>query len=143
MSNEYLPLQQNKSLKLSEYYLFAGWIALPRIYRQPQTQGEFSELYKVGHDTLARWKKDPQFWEDVRRVRDDWARNLVSDVIGAVYNAAMNGDFKAQEYFLNNFGDLSTKTEETKKLEVGDNLAAVLLQRARERRLREHEHSTE
>lgn len=138
MDTPFLPGQPNKALKLTEYYLFAGWIGLPRIYRQPLTQAEFSELYGVGHDTLARWKKDPQFWEDVRRVRDDWARNLVSDVIGAVYNSAMAGEFKAQEYFLNNFGDLATKTEDKKTLEVGTNLAQLLLQRAQERRQQAH-----
>lgn len=128
----------NSYLKLTEYYEFTKWYATPRAYRNPQTQGEFSEQYKVSGDTLARWKSDPQFEEDVRRVWTEWTKNLIPDVIGAMYNNAMRGDFKSAEYLLNNFAGLSTKVDNRDIKEIGDNLASVLLDRAKARENKAH-----
>lgn len=125
-------------LKLSEYYEFVKWYATPRGYRIPQTQEGFSEVYGVGHDTLARWKADPNFKEDVRRVLFEWTHNLVPDVVGAVYNTALAGDVKAQTLFMKYFSTLPNPDKPTagELQSQGETLADVLLQRLKERQAR-------
>lgn len=122
----------NQYLKLSEYYLFVEWYATPRQYRNPRTQGEFSEVHKVGHDTLARWKLDPDFQEDVRRKVYDWTGNLVPEVVGAIFNTAVAGDVKAQTLFMKYFSKLPNPDKETTPEELratGETLADVLIGR--------------
>lgn len=98
-----------KALKQAEYYLFARWIATPCSLRTPKTQKQFSDLYKVGHDTLARWKKDQGFTEDVKRSVMDWTKELLPNVIWSLYNQAMTGDPRAIKLWLEHFNNLNVK----------------------------------
>jgi len=72
-------------LKQAEYYEFVQWIATPEPFRRLQTQQDFQREHKISHDTLARWKHDPNFWEDVRRVWEGKAKERTASVIEALY----------------------------------------------------------
>jgi hypothetical protein len=85
----------SKTLKYSEYYAFTRWIATPSHLRTPGTQKAFSDQYQVGHDTLARWKKDPLFREDVKRCVDEWTREYTPQIMWSLYTQAMNGNISA------------------------------------------------
>lgn len=89
------------SLKQTEYYLFARFIATPKPWRDLKTQLEFQIEHNVSHDTLARWKKDPNFWEDVGRAIKEWGREKTPDVIAAVYGRIVRqGDPQAAALWL-------------------------------------------
>lgn len=90
-----------RSLKLAEYYLFVKFIATPKHFRDLKTQLEFQIQYNVAHSTLANWKKDPNFWEDVNRAIKEWAKEKTPDVIAAVYARIMKtGDSMAARLWL-------------------------------------------
>ena len=76
-------------LKVYEYYEFVRWIATPEPLRDPSTQKEFGERYRVAHGTIANWKQDPNFWEDVQRVVDDWSREKHTNVVASIYVSAV------------------------------------------------------
>ncbi len=125
-------------LKLAEYYTFVSWFALPRYLRIPETQERFSEMHGVGHDTLARWKSDPHFVEDVKRAHYKISHEYVGDVINAMYATAMSGDVKAQIAFLKYFSNLPNPDKPTAgELQAqGETLADTLLQRLKDRQAR-------
>lgn len=115
------------ALKRAEYYEFVRFIATPRPLRELKTQLEFQLQYNVGHSTLAVWKKDRNFWEDVKREIKEWAKEKTPDVVFAVYaKAASGGDVGAARLWLEYVEEMKTKTEETKKLELGENLLEVI-----------------
>ena len=90
-----------RSLKLAEYYLFVQFVATPKHFRDLKTQLEFQIQYNVAHSTLANWKKDPNFWEDVNRAIKEWAKEKTPDVIAAVYARIMKtGDPMAARLWL-------------------------------------------
>ena len=74
-----------RSLKKAEYYLFVQFVAEPKAFRELKTQIEFQEKYNVSHSTLANWKQDPMFWEEVNQAIKEWASEKTPDVIAAVY----------------------------------------------------------
>lgn len=115
---------------------------MPRPFRDPRTQQEFSDMYGVGHDTLARWKQDPDFVEDVNRAFDLWTFELVPEMAGAIFNAGMKGNDKSQALFMKYFSkrqnpDRVHIVNEDRK-EIGPNLAEVLLERAKARALKQN-----
>jgi hypothetical protein len=130
---------QNKALKLAEYFIFVDWYAKPRFLREPATQQLFSDAYGVSHDTLARWKKDPEFNDDVLRATKSWMDEHIGDVLAATYQSAIKGDVDAQKFLITNWrkGLVDKKTENTETKEIGTNLAAVLLAAAQAQRERE------
>lgn len=77
------------ALKRAEYYQFVKFIATPYFQRDLKTQEEFQIEYMVSGDTLARWKKDPDFWEDVRRETVPWCKERTPNVLGALYYACV------------------------------------------------------
>ncbi len=114
------------ALKQGEYYLFVRWIATPEVFRTPKTQGQFSDLHKVGHDTLARWKKDPNFWEDVKRFVMEWSKEKTPDVVAALYVKSVKGNPLAIKLWLQYIEGFSEKTEEKRILEAGETLTDLL-----------------
>lgn len=137
-----------KTLKLAEYYKFVEFMATPDPMRIQtfgySTQIEFQKEHKVSGDTLARWKYDTNFKEDVRRKITEWSSDKTPNVIANLYNACTkkNPDSKALKLWLQYVEGFSEKTEEKKVLEVGDNLASILLQKVRERQLKENGNDT-
>jgi len=115
------------ALKRAEYYEFVRFIATPRPFRELKTQLEFQVEYNVSHGTLANWKKDPNFWEDVQRAIKEWAKEKTPDVIAAIYGRIVQkGDPMAAKLWLQYIQDWAEKREETQIKEVGQNLAEII-----------------
>ncbi len=72
----------SKALKQAEYYQFVKYIATPLPFRNIKTQSQFQIEYMVSGDTLARWKKDSNFWDDVKREVKEWAKEQTPQVLG-------------------------------------------------------------
>jgi len=88
-------------LKRAEYYEFAKFMAIPKAYRDLKTQEEFQLEFDIGHTTLATWKKDPNFWDDVARARKAWGREHTANVMLAVYQRILRtGDPVAAEFWM-------------------------------------------
>ena len=68
---------------------FVKWIALPDPFKQPQTQGEFAEKYKIGRETLSDWKQREGFWEAVKEERIKWGKERTPNVIAGLYRKAV------------------------------------------------------
>lgn len=91
-------------LKQYEYYEFVRWSALPEQFREPKSQMEFQERFNLSRDTLARWKRDSNFDEDVRRVLKEWGRSKTPTVIGGLYKRIVSrGDPEAVKLWLGIF----------------------------------------
>ncbi|SRR5258708_21630835 len=116
-----------KALKVNEYYLFVRWIATPEPLREPGTQGEFQQLHNVSHQTLANWKNDANFWEDVERELANWGRERTPNVILGLYaRASRKGDPFAAKLWLQYIHKWVERTEETQIKEVGQTLADII-----------------
>lgn len=124
-------------LKLAEYYAFTRWIAIPRVFRQPLTQKQWEADNNISAMTISRWKKDPNFWEDVAREAREWAKEFTPDVYASVTGKAIAGDMKAAEIFLTHFDNFTRKSntqkQETHTIEAGESLTSLLLARAEAR----------
>lgn len=117
-----------KSLKQAEYYLFVEWTSTPQAFREPKTQGQFSDLHNVSHDTLARWKKDPLFWEDVRRAVKEWSRELTPQVIQSLFLRTQDpkGHPLFHKLWLEHVEEHTEHTDEQSKGGTGESLAELL-----------------
>jgi hypothetical protein len=80
-------------LRLAEYYEFVKFIALPLYLRREEygyeLQKDFAREKQVTEATLANWKADPDFLEDIRRVKYDWTRDRTPNVIASLYECCM------------------------------------------------------
>jgi hypothetical protein len=124
-----------RALKQAEYYLFTRWMATPRTIRTPKTQGGFSDLYKVGHDTLARWKKEDQFWDDVQRSVRDWTQEYTPNVIYSVYLQTQAGNVHAMKLWFDYIDPPNVRPPQKAepKLEE-ETLTGLLMKRAQARK---------
>lgn len=124
-------------LKIAEYYAFTRWIAIPRVFRNPVNQEDWAKENGVSTWTLAQWKKDPNFWDDVKREATEWAKEFTPDVYASVTGKAVGGDMKAAEIFLTHFDNFTRKSntqkQETHTIEAGESLTSLLLARAEAR----------
>jgi Helix-turn-helix of insertion element transposase len=87
--------------RVPEFMRFAQWCGTPRRLRQPSTQKELAEEIGVSQDTLTDWKTHPAFWPLVTETVVNWMREKVPDVIGGLYEKAVNkGSAKEVEFCL-------------------------------------------
>lgn len=103
-------------LKQAEYYEFVRWTALPFFLRTPSDQQAFQMQWKVSADTLARWKKDPNFWEDVRREIREWAKDKTPEVIAGILKAAVKGNPISQKLWMQIFEGFEEKSQQTHEM---------------------------
>lgn len=89
--------------KVYEYYEFVRWIATPSLLRKLKTQNDFQHEHKVSGQTLANWKRDPNFWEDVRREIREWTKDKTPDVVASLLFEAIKGNTTAQKLWLEMF----------------------------------------
>jgi|SRR5579872_1144031 len=119
----------SRTLKLNEYYLFVRWIATPEPLREPETQGKFQLWHNVSHQTLANWKNDQNFWEDVDRELNKWGRERTPNVILGLYaRASRKGDPEAAKLWLKYINKWVEKTEQKSVIEAGQTLADIIKQ---------------
>ena len=91
---------------------FIDWIAMPSVYRKPETQSDFSKDNKIDEDTLVKWKKRPGFYEEVTRRRRKYFKDDAGDVILALKRTCLKGGKGADaKVFLNYTEDLTDKAE--------------------------------
>lgn len=74
-----------KALKAYEYYKFVAWTATPEPLRVPATQKDFAAENSISAETLSHWKQDANFWEDVQRSLDTWAKEKHMNAVASVY----------------------------------------------------------
>lgn len=83
------------------YYEFVRFIATPTPFREIKDQKEFQQIYNVSHSTLANYKRLPNFWGDVKREFDQWAKENTPNVMSAMMvKAIMQGDSRCAEIWL-------------------------------------------
>lgn len=102
------------AIKQQAYYEFARFMATPKFLREEiKTQKQFMEVYDVSHDTLARWKKDPDFQADVDRAVKNWGSDVSTEVLGALYiRCIQKADPKAIRLWLQLFDGLKVQADE-------------------------------
>lgn len=99
-----------KNVSVLDEYI--SWLAMPSVYRKPETQSEFSKQFKVDEDTLTNWKKRPGFYEEVTRRRRKYFKDDAGDVILALKRTCLKGGKGADaKVFLNYTEDLTDKAE--------------------------------
>jgi hypothetical protein len=69
---------------------FSAWLAYPRKYRNPKTQGELAIKLEVSPNTLSFYKKKPEFWKRV----EEQKFQLASDAVDAKLLAQANFDYE-------------------------------------------------
>lgn len=72
--------------KYGEYWRFIHWIATPTPLRKPSTQKELSKEIGVNETTLGRWRRMPEFKNDVFRVVADNMADETADVMYSLRN---------------------------------------------------------
>lgn len=100
------------NLKNPEVYQeFIKFIATLPNFRKLQTQGEFSQEFGVGEETLSAWKKRDGFWDDVREERKQSMKdNMVSNILMAVYRKVVKeGSSKEAKLLLEIAGEYEEK----------------------------------
>lgn len=112
--------------KDSIYEEFILWVAMPTFERMSLgmvEQKHFSEKYKVDGATLWRWKSRPDFRVRVKELRQRWATEKTSDVVGSIYKTAIKGNPLSQKLWLQYFEDFTEKSqqEQVQKVEIGVN----------------------
>jgi hypothetical protein len=84
--------QKHGNKKVSVQTEFARWCATPEPLRDPQTQGEFARLHNVNEATLSRWRREPEFWDEVKKGIKVWNKERLPNVLAALYkNILKNG----------------------------------------------------
>lgn len=78
--------------KEAEYLAFIEFLATPKCDRKLKTQNDSSCAYNVHITTLSDWKKRKGFYEEVKKVRNDWGKSKTSDILGHLYETIMNSD---------------------------------------------------
>ena len=68
-----------------------------------------SELIGVNVSTIDKWKRDPNFWEAVDKVSDNYYSQYHHAVVMKVIEQALEGDPKSQDMFLKMRGKLADK----------------------------------
>lgn len=106
-----------------EYNLFVRWIATPTVLRDPPTQAEFSAKFGIGHDALANWKKQSNFWKEVKALTDEWGKERTPDVVAGIYRSAVKGNPHSQKLWLQAFAGFNEhqQDQDAQKVEVSPN----------------------
>lgn len=68
-----------------EYLAFIKWIATPEIFREQKTQGDFSEKFGIGQDTLSEWKSRDGFWDEVRKETRAFFKEKTPLIVASIY----------------------------------------------------------
>lgn len=103
--------------KLTEFQEFIEWVSLPSGLREPTTQKELAKKFGVDNATLSDWKKVEGFWDEVKKKRQLWVQDKVSNVLYGVYNKALTGDVNAAKLLMGYANEFTETTEIKHKIE--------------------------
>ena len=116
----------NRGRKEAEKNDFIRFTALPRFLRKMEFGYEndidFAKGNNVHPGTLVEWKKDKEFWEEVKDHWKRWGRDRTPSVIASLYNTAVK-DGKASEVLawmkiIEDMQDKSTVKVESEELKA-------------------------
>ena len=110
-----LPKRRKKKAlsKPDVYRKFVVWMSLPGLLKKLKTQEEFRKEYKVSKTTLAFWKGQESFWEDVGKELNKWGREKTSNILAKTYKVIMKeGSPVLIKLWLQFFEKWSEKIEE-------------------------------
>lgn len=123
--------QTVKLMKLEHTYkIFVEWSGtVPAERGDLQTQHEFSLFYKVSEHTLSKWKRRPEFWEEVDKLRTPWIKAKKSEVLYALAEkAAKTGNAAEVKLWL----QYAEGWQEKSKIETTTTPFSEMLQQIRE-----------
>ncbi len=99
------------------YEQFVLWSALTpeeRSWRGIQTREQFCKTYGVPNTRLLdAWAQRPDFEQRVAALREDWIIYKTGDLLGEIYSAARDGDFKSQRLWLDYARRIKEKRDAT------------------------------
>jgi len=96
--------------KMAEYQEFIRFTAIPRVFREKElgynSDGVFAKKYKVNPGTLSAWKKDQNFWDEVKNILKFWGADRLPDVLAGLYKKAVtDGNAAEVKLWLQYFAD--------------------------------------
>ena len=59
---------------------FSKWLAYPKSFRKPKTQGQFAKIHEISPDSLSDYKKKNELWEKVEEYKNK-LKNEIADSI--------------------------------------------------------------
>lgn len=85
--------------KVDQWLTTNGLLLIGAWARDGATDEELAKLMKISRSTLSEWKKR---YEEIRNALADGKAVVDVKVENALLKNALDGDFKAQKYWLNN-----------------------------------------
>lgn len=85
--------------KSSQWLTPNGLLMIAAWARDGATDEELAKLMKISRSTLSEWKKR---YDDIKKALDEGKEVVDIKVENALLKNALDGDFKAQKYWLNN-----------------------------------------
>lgn len=87
------------ALRPQEYALIEAYLAHPSISNEA-----VARIVGINRNTVREWKKNPEWQEEYRkRLREKWA-SCEDIAIDTMRNLAIEGNFHASKYILDNMG---------------------------------------
>lgn len=109
------------------YSAFVLWVSLPDQMKKPATQELFSEKYHISERTLSTWKYRDGFWEEVRKIRKEWSKELTSNVVLGLYKKAkFDGSAAEVKLWMQLFEDYKEKSDNTLNIPQLEQIAVLI-----------------
>ena len=89
---------------------FAEWLALPEALRHPETLDGLANAMNVRPATLSRWERDGEFQGLVSEMACERLDRVIPDVIQAIIDMAVKGDFRFVKLVLDLTGNDQVRT---------------------------------
>lgn len=87
-------IKKSKSHLTTNQIIFAEWLALPTIERQPPTQKELAVQLGVSEQSLCYWKEVPELWDVVASLFTSKAKELIPEAIKVLEDRIKDPDHK-------------------------------------------------
>jgi hypothetical protein len=102
--------------KVAEHLEYVRFTGTPRAFREKDwgfnTDKEFANHFKVNPCTLVEWRKDPEFWNDVRDRLKDLLKDKIPDIMAGVYKKVIkDGSAAEAKFFMQYVDDWKEKSE--------------------------------
>lgn len=97
---------------------FIRFTAFPELLRGKEfgfdTDKDFAKANRVNTDTLCEWKKDYEFWDEVKGMWIRWGKHRTPNVIMGLYRNAVNKGNAAEAIaWMKIFEDFKEKSDTT------------------------------
>jgi len=102
--------------KLAEHLEYIRFTGTPRAFRDKDwgynTDGEFAKHFKLNPCTLTEWRKEPEFWNEVRDRLRILLKDKIPDVMAGVYKKIIkDGSAAEAKFFMQWVDDWKEKSE--------------------------------